>query len=437
MAVFYQREKSKIGTLTGSIINWSREIPSADPEDTTTLEKLPAGYLRCDGSVYQAEVFPELAEILGVGDSSRYKKPDTQLLDNQFQLPDFGSKSINASNGSNLGDYLDTYLLDDSDRTISKSGVGLEVNSNIGTVYEIQYQGNFFLPSQELDITGEPGFSRNVGNFTEESDILATAWQPHGHFHDGKRTRIASPTSEFATFGRNSYKSKSSLCIMPWANNTFQPLCQAYASRLKAADVERLNSGDCQFLGQSDEREYYGACWSGCDFISSNECLMPKDVPTQGTFGCAEGGSQQGFAVWGGDSFTCGVDDGVEYQGDMGCKVNEPCSIGPIECNDKDGAVKVPGNYSDTQVPFDTVPDIEAFGAINNVINFVEEYGNDATHRHEILYEQQAHTYKVTTSPTFIPASEIVSTIRITVNPENKADQYIQPYLVQEFLIKY
>ena len=52
-------------------------------------------------------------------------KPDTVLLDNQFQLPDFGSKSINASNGSNLGDYLDTYLLDDSDRTISKSGVGL------------------------------------------------------------------------------------------------------------------------------------------------------------------------------------------------------------------------------------------------------------------------------------------------------------------------
>ena len=49
---------------------------------------------------------------------------------------------------------------------------------------------------------------------------------------------------------------------------------------------------------------------------------MPNNVPGQGTFGCATGGSQQGFAVWGGDSFTCGVDDGVEYQGDMGCKVN-------------------------------------------------------------------------------------------------------------------
>ena len=71
------------------------------------------------------------------------------------------------------------------------------------------------------------------------------------------------------------------------------------------------------------------------------------------------------------------------------------------------------------------------------MINFVEEYGDDATHRHEILYDQQPHTYVVTTTPTFIPASEIVSTIRITVNPENKADQYIQPYLVQEFLIKY
>ena len=180
--------------------------------------------MRCDGSVYQAEVFPELAEVLGVGDSSRYKKPDTVLLDNQFQLPDFGSKSINASNGSNLGDYLDTYLLDDSDRTISKSGVGLEVNSNIGTVYEIQYQDNFFLPSQEIDITGEPEFSRNVGNFTEESDILATAWQPHGHSMMVKELVLLHLLVNLLRLVEI-HTNQNPVCIMPWANNTFQPLC--------------------------------------------------------------------------------------------------------------------------------------------------------------------------------------------------------------------
>ena len=74
MAVFYNREKSKIGTTTGTIIHWSRELTSNDPDNTTTRDLLPAGYLRCDGSIYAAAIFPELAIILGVGSQSRYKK---------------------------------------------------------------------------------------------------------------------------------------------------------------------------------------------------------------------------------------------------------------------------------------------------------------------------------------------------------------------------
>jgi len=84
MAVFYSKERGKLGTLTGSIINWSDQLSSTDPDDPNTLRDLPAGYLRCDGSVYQAEVYPQLAEVLGVGTSCRYKKPDTDLLDNML-----------------------------------------------------------------------------------------------------------------------------------------------------------------------------------------------------------------------------------------------------------------------------------------------------------------------------------------------------------------
>ena len=65
MAVFYQREKSKVGTTTGTILNWSKQLTSNDPDDQNTKDELPAGYLRCDGGIYSAEVFPELAEILG------------------------------------------------------------------------------------------------------------------------------------------------------------------------------------------------------------------------------------------------------------------------------------------------------------------------------------------------------------------------------------
>ena len=93
MAVLYSKEKGKLGTLTGSIINWSNQLTSNDPADLLVYQTLPAGYLRCDGSVYLAENFPELAAILGVGSNCRYKKPDTTLLDNQFQVPDLGAKS--------------------------------------------------------------------------------------------------------------------------------------------------------------------------------------------------------------------------------------------------------------------------------------------------------------------------------------------------------
>ena len=46
MAVFYNREKAKIGTTSGSIIHWSYELTSNDPDNSSTKELLPAGYLR-------------------------------------------------------------------------------------------------------------------------------------------------------------------------------------------------------------------------------------------------------------------------------------------------------------------------------------------------------------------------------------------------------
>jgi hypothetical protein len=67
----------------------------------------------------------------------------------------------------------------------------------------------------------------------------------------------------------------------------------------------------------------------------------------------------------------------------------------------------------------------------------VQQFGNDASHRHFVNFEAQPHTYQLNTVPTFIPAANLSSTLKIIVNEQNKADQFIQPYLVQEFLIKY
>ena len=96
-------------------------------------------------------------------------------------------------------------------------------------------------------------------------------------------------------------------------------------------------------------------------------------------------------------------------------------------------------NYDEPTVPFDSFKtnDVEGFSALSNVTNETENFGNEAIHRHFVNFSANPHTYVVNTQPSFIPASPLVSTISIRVNGENKADQFIQPYIVQEFLIKY
>jgi len=436
MAVFYNREKSKVGTLTGTIINWSKQLTSNDPSDPVSIADLPAGYLRCDGSILSAEVYPQLAEILGTGAESRYRKPNQTLRNNQFQLPDFGSKKLRASSGSNLGDLIDLYLLDDNDNEITKSGIGLEVQSNIGTTYEIQYQGNFFLPGQTIGITGEPGFTRSTGNYTEISDVLVNAFLPHAHFHDGTRTRIASPSgNEFQPFGRNSYTTRSTLCVVNWANATEQQLCLYQATKFHVGSrglIQYQSNGFC-------ENVVWGGCFTGCSFLSSYECLIPQGYTCAFPMfsgemgGCANAASTRNVN-------TCGQ---ITYSGPFSQRCTSisltGCNIGGFNGQNIPGTVSLTPNYNFLNVPFDASidSDRDTYAAVNNTTNQTTAFGNDGSHRHFINFAAQPHTYVVNTRPTFIPAAPLVSTISVIVNTENKADQFIQPYIVQEFLIKY
>lgn len=450
MAVFYNREKSKIGTNTGSIIHWARQLTSAEPDDVNTKTLLPAGYLRCDGAIYSAEIFPELATILGVGSRCRYKKPNVTLLDNQFQVPDFGSKKIRASSGANLGDELDLRIFDDNDNEITKSGVGLDVQSNIGETYTIQYQGNFYVPSQQIEITGEPGFVRTTGNYTETTDILPNAIMPHGHFHDGTRSRTLNQNgNEYASVGKNYALRRSTLCVVPWYNNTRQVLCQLAATRqmLSTREQSRGPFGCALLLGLAPEctRYYFGGCFTGCNFNgNAYNCLIPE-------------GTSCSFPLWSGDTFGCGNDNSgdaqqtscgsIDYEGLLFsvCSTGNPdTQNGGFCCFDAPAqpyadTFVLPPNYTYNTVPFDALKsdDREGYSALQNVSTETENFGNDGSHRHFVNFSAEPHTYVVNTLPSFIPAAELTSTISIRVNEENKADQFVQPYLVQEFLIKF
>ena len=110
MPAFYAKERSKYGNLSGQVIIWPMEY-SGDPSSAVNRAKLPAGYLKCDGAKYFAADYPALAAILGTGSNCKYlrRNPDgtefDNLSDEQFMVPDLGSKYPEPTSGANAGSY--------------------------------------------------------------------------------------------------------------------------------------------------------------------------------------------------------------------------------------------------------------------------------------------------------------------------------------------
>ena len=65
-----------------------------DPNAGDFREKLPAGFLRCDGSIFKADLFPELAKVVGIGEDCKFAKDPQNIGADEFQLPDLGSKYL-------------------------------------------------------------------------------------------------------------------------------------------------------------------------------------------------------------------------------------------------------------------------------------------------------------------------------------------------------
>ena len=148
---FLTRERSKLGSAPGTIIQWALPIQDGDPDGSTNVVDLPAGYLKCDGSIYTERLYPELARILGTGAACIYKKSDVTLLTDQFQVPDMGSKHIEASVNANVGTYRNIEKTT-ANTTITKAGVGVEIVSNVGNTANVGFNGVFTVPSQTLSL---------------------------------------------------------------------------------------------------------------------------------------------------------------------------------------------------------------------------------------------------------------------------------------------
>jgi len=154
----YSFEKGKHGGVTGSIFPFFTDINGLLPLDQDYKEYCPAGFLKCRGQILQADQFPALAEVLGVGNQCIYRKTGVTLQERDpngtggtFQLPDLGSKYITAS--SNPGSYLNDTVTGENNLPINKAGIGVSLESS-GDEVEFGFDGNFAAPAVVLSFTG-------------------------------------------------------------------------------------------------------------------------------------------------------------------------------------------------------------------------------------------------------------------------------------------
>jgi hypothetical protein len=180
MAKYYTKEKAKYGGITGIIMPFMVKLPDVNiPDQSTWKTLLPAGYLRCDGSILSADVYPGLAAILGTGQNSKFAKNPDILTSNQFQLPDLGSKYIRCANST--GQYLNLTL--DQDPSITKVGAETIVQSLVGDSVTIRYGGSFEVIGQENSFGGNPLYKTSTG-FVLNSPLTEENFQAHGHDAD-------------------------------------------------------------------------------------------------------------------------------------------------------------------------------------------------------------------------------------------------------------
>lgn len=439
MAVFYNREKSKIGTLTGTIIHFPTKMTEEnDPSLPFNKQLIPAGYLRCDGSVLSADVYPALAEVLGTGAGSRFKKENQVLTDTQFQLPDLRQKHIRSTSSSNVGRYNDLTVIDVNDNEIIKAGVGLDVLQNIPSPYEITYTGKFFLPSQTVDLRGEPAFTRSSGSYSFYTEITETMVQPHMHYSSTTRARQADfAGNEFRSPAQNSVFTRSSLAICEWFEHTYQPLCYVAATAKVAPSMDQDYD-----LGNAGSYESWGLCWQGCTtYMTQGYCLWPDGCPDTGTaFEFCSGSNNCNYGCKSATTTTIGSQ---EYTGTWGQACTPALfNLGSINGENTPAPQTLSTNYTFPTVPFSSSLYAdnarEQYAAVSNYTTTLGSFGNEANHRHRIPFDaEEPHTYQVVTEPVDISANDgLVSTINITINESRKADEYIQPYIITEYLIK-
>jgi hypothetical protein len=205
MSTFYSFEKGKFGGVVGTIYPFPLTLNGDRPSESDWKQYVPAGFLRCDGSILKADEYPALANVIGVGDDCIYRKNGV-ILENrdengkggEIQIPDLGSKSLTAFS-SNTGLILDATAENPNSTAFSERvGIGVDLELNQGQQITVNYSGNFSVPTTPIPISGN--YTMEVPAVSPLQTFTQDQLLSHGHYSNVARAlRGVGITKNFAT----------------------------------------------------------------------------------------------------------------------------------------------------------------------------------------------------------------------------------------------
>jgi len=455
MPAFYSKERAKYGNLTGQIIIWPVQY-DGDPTDAVNARNLPAGYLKCDGARYFADDYPALAAILGTGEASKYARRtiDGELFDtvtdNQFVVPDLGSKYPEPTSGANAGVYNNIRLPNAAGNEISRSGIGIEATSAIGTDVRITYSGSITVPSQEIAIRGRPGWNyAGDTHYTDNEGVEETAIHPHAHFHGAVRARnmgvLETDSDNPLAEGRTGLLNASTIAIQDWLDETTNSSNEPGSGAEPCLAIHKWSPGDgggptSVNVSGFQETIYWGGCIFG-----ANESTYTYGCITNSSFS-VDGGALEG-AIDGETAQyknTWGLFGACLYSGNPTVATNTI----DVPVTYDQGYPGVPTDFNGNSL-YDVLPMQSNFAVkegtattdVENVstdtVDLTIAAGTDPTsHNHRIDLERGDHNYKVKTQAIVVPPENLVTTMTIGADASVSVDSACAPFIVMEYLIK-
>ncbi len=475
MAVFYNKERAKYGHITGQVIVWPVTYEGT-PDTAINITNLPAGYLKCDGSKYFASDYPRLAQILGTGTNTAFMKKNLDgtdfesINDNQFMVPDLGSKYPEPTTGANAGVYNNIRKNDSLGTEKSRSGIGIDAEAAIGTTnVNITYSGSINVPAQEVEIKGKPGWTyAGASHYTEVESVEENQIHPHMHFtKSAPRSRLRAQPDVLEIDndhplggGSTGLLNGSTINVQEWVNAT--------KAQNVATNPPGSAQGPCKALYNWDPNDgavgdgtplfgtglsqtiYYGGCiddnitgkyqigsGQGFEFGCINLANMTLNQTT--IAGSPDGTSTTKFQSKT-QSYLFGCSVG-QASGNAGGNYTIPPTyiagaLGmPVDFNGSPLTDVVPLQSNESAVSQTSTPDVR--NDTTDTADLPIPAGTLPTaHNHRVRLDKGDHTYKVKTDAMSIDPENLSTTFDIGVDSSISIDSASQPFIVMEYLIK-